>query len=578
MTTESVGDGEAQSLANFSELSLEESRQTTSPDQGQCEYDNTNPYDIMLRTETNADDTIETNKDATENTENQSNATNISASNYDDFEQDETSRSLWQAVLACEEELAKDPSPQQMMCTAERIAQYYYCLPGRKDNCRLQRALDLAEKAENFRPDDGEPDSTIVSYAMYMRGRICRLLYLDTSEISWLHKAIKHSRDSVVATPNERSYRYLLSLRYDSLAMMLETLYLVTFTQGPDVQNDPELYNELLEAALFAAEYTVPEDYTSHLSGETTAHSRILRWFRVRYMGQTSENGTLDWDHMIGLGSRYPGSKWGCANASSIYDGPTPEQAWAVIEILARRWAHTRTTEHKEALLDYTRTNLIPDSSDESIFYELGRLSQSRLTGGEGYDCLFRFHLPTLNVTKALWEEYLALNEPKDGAFWQSVVDFNRNFVAVDDLAQVQYRIHKCTKNPQDAWAYDDLRWQAIRKMFLWQGWSLEASEYSFPAINPTPVVIAEFSAIDGETKIQTWWVPGMSLRTPRLRFLKLSKEDEAPKVDNWISDRTSDGRFVLGGAVKGRDDDVLWFLSGFSSNTNNIPAGESGT
>lgn len=391
---------------------------------------------------------------------------------------------------------------------------------------------------------------------------------------SWLRKAIEHTKRSIAATSESQfndygedslgAYRMEMSLRYDSLAMIEEELYLINFTRGPDAPNDRELYGSLLESAFSCQKFTWPSDYRNHHAGETRAWERAMRWIRVKVMGLTTEHDEIDWDYLIRIASTHAGSPLQtCENAKLEARGPTTEESWAVTELMCRRWAHSRDEDHKDALLKHSCTNPDVHQPPEITFFQLANSFRYRLTGSND-GCPFVFHLASLNVAKALREEVFVYNEPEDGISWPNRDSFTRNFLAVQDLMEIQWRIYQCTKSPKDAWGYDDRRWELIRKRFIYDAWHQEGQEDSSPLEDKGVVLINQQSAI-GEERMNTWWTPGMSLKTPRLRFLDLDgSEEPTPTIDTWISDRTPDGRFVLGGLIKGRDDDVLRFIESF--------------
>lgn len=209
--------------------------------------------------------------------------------------------------------------------------------------------------------------------------------------------------------------------------------------------------------------------------------------------------------------------------------------------------------------------------------------------------------LPSLLVGRALWEEFLTYNEPVDEISFPDRSSSNRNFWSIQDLMQLQLRIHFLRQNAGDqktaeeAWLYDDRALEYTSKKIVYQRWNSEdddvanswvyteatgetrrsaaeeirnannkhdASKMPFSK-GDSYCISSSVSLIDRTSKFYTWKI---AFKPSRFRFLEVEGKD-LPSKETWISERTSDGRFVLAEPVEGRDNDVLSFLNEYSKN-----------
>jgi len=459
--------------------------------------------------------------------------------------------------------LSKDDKdrPQVLLDVASHLADHHTLAKpeGVED---LLRALKLAKEAY----ETGEPDNFWRGSALFSQLAISHTLYIGTSDPGWLQKGQSAGRESIAfieAHEQEMhpgSYKTFYSMRSARLAGCLKAIY-----DDPTIGGDR---SQLESAVVLQGNATDACCCEEHCPGNFGKHMEYFRTWCHWCVLLTDVKDDFDMTGVLELALTKPHSLGIGFQESGHY--------YNVLHLLARQWVKTKTPEHLVKLIemarDHTRSLIERDgggqfitdtTSDLHVLRAYARVFEAEM---QGEFPIFKKHLPSIETAVALWEEVLSRIGCKTLSELLEAMD------PVVHLTELYGDRYNLSKVPEHGWKYDDMNYrncqmavsiQMLESTGKEEVWFCEGTMSS--TVGTSIVTGQGFMA--WEHGAEKKW----ELRKLRLTFVKTG-EDCKPTVDNWIRGYNDDGTWEVGGAIPGRDDDVLEFLKNYDKP---IAAGE---
>lgn len=452
--------------------------------------------------------------------------------------------------------LSKDDKdrPQALLDVASHIADHHVLAKteGIED---LLRALDLTKEAY----ETSQPDNFWHGSALFSRQAICLTLYNATGDPDWLQKGQDAGRESIAFLEaheqeiNPAFYKTFYSMRSARLASCLKAMY-----------DDPEIGGERaqLESALvWQGNATDACCCEQHCPGNFENH---MEYFRKWCQWCILLSDVKDDFHMTGVLdlalSKANGLGIGFQETGHYYN---------ILHLLARQWAQTKKPEHLDQLIekarDYARSLIERDRGGQYVTDATNDLHVLRAYATvfeeevQNEFPIFKEHLPSVETVVALWEEVFS----RIG--WKTVSDLQEATDPVIHLTELYGDRYNLSKIPEHGWMYDDMNYrncQMCVTISLLKDTGKEEisfSEGSMSSTIGTSIVTGQKFIVWEEGADKKW-----DMRKVRLVFME-TDENSKPTAENWIRGYNDDGTYDIGGAIEGRDDDVLEFIKNYS-------------
>lgn len=472
----------------------------------------------------------------------------------------EAAKNLWNQLEAARAALdalpEDDPQrPEKLLAVASTMGDYHNEAEIKGEG-QLLLALDIAAEAEGLAPKDDfwRGSSLFTSMAL------CLSLYWSTKVMDWLPKAIEFGKEALkFLEEHENSmtpvyYRMIYAGRAEKLSRVYQSMY--------DEAEDGGDIRTLQEASHWrarAVDYTIPED---HIEGGDLKRWERFRDFcniQIRIFDVVTDG---DWDRLVDLALSQPCDITDSERPTSQYNW------WNVFYLMARRWSVTRNPDHLQSLLDHVKElwnlEIKPTETytcDAEDNQHLLRIAAVNFDRDHSEGTLWEKHLNSIQTAIALWEEV------RSHIGCETVDDVEEVMQPVVWLTDLYARRYWKTLKAADGWAYDDINLENCNMSVTLSMFSNQ-SETSSPSRRLSILNKNVHSSTVGEsivTKLKfTISHKGPGFGSRRLMFVTGKDFDEKPSLDNWVRDRTDEGTYVLGGAIRGRDDDVFEYLENY--------------
>lgn len=455
--------------------------------------------------------------------------------------------------------------PRKMLRVASAM-DTLYCSKGYEAEEPFLEALKLCnEVRESVGPDEWDQTA-----AMYFQCDISFSLYFVDKDVSYLHMAVAFGRESItwMIDRNYRETGSAYSGRCELLARVLKKLF--------DVENLTEHINNAVVFQGKCVDGTGREEDNDE--GSTVLYSRYKVWAAlwVRLMDRRPE---LKIDDLIEqIEEKFP-----CGLDD---EGRVDHNYWQIrFGMQCRRWARTKDDDHFVVILQSGGELLKWEANDPACSCHGNEDDQKFCSDPDDanhvirraagfFDEWFRMddsdsewynHLASINTSLALWEAAY------DNVSRETFADVQKDLLPLQRMQGRLQTKYEITKNPDDGWQYDNKAWESSQLSILSDHLARGVaqpdhflSDYfddgKFTAYGTSIVAQQEYS-VWGAGGVKKPW----NLDDMRFKFLNGEWTEE-----NWIRERSADGKFILGGAESPRDLDIFKFLAGNSVTTGN--------
>lgn len=455
---------------------------------------------------------------------------------------------------------------EKLSYLADCKVKYHHAVDTMTDGPFLE-AFQIATQAR----DHPAADAFAQSLAMYMQMVCCYSLYNVTKQVTWLRESvafgaegINRMKDAEYGKPGQA-----YSARCEHLAGILEKLYEV---EG--------LAKDIASAAAFqrkSVDNTFPEQYPDD-SGDFTLYCRHKQWVAlcIKKLDKKPNLMVSSIESLITQASKVRP----CALEK---DGYTDAHIYWFVRfgLYCRLWATSKTPEHLKLLRQRTRELLEWEADDPFCPCHGNKDDPSFSTDPQNplhvirraagfFDEWFDLdnaasewskHLATINTSISLWEE------TEKGTSRLTFADLQRDLRLTITLQERYRQRYSITRAPRDGWQVDDKTWEiscinllvsTAERRQLPPSDSIQpfldgSRRVTFGASHVAPELFSVHSVLE----VGKPW----DLKAQRFKFI----DGDTPLAERWIRQRSDNGKFVLGEARKGRDDDVLEFIANYN-------------
>jgi len=480
----------------------------------------------------------------------------------DPAESEEAKRD-WEVLQEAEIRLQALPSghpdiPKEMLSVAGHVADYYVSA-GVIDEGKLIQVLEIASKAEGLAP----PDDFWRGSAIYTQMRLCYTLHSQLRNIDWLKKGVKFGTEALKFMQDHTgdlplaSYQVLYSERCARLAGGYKMLY-------DEEKKADQIENAFKwqEQCVNATDPDIYEDY-----GLARQYWRHKSWCDL-WVDLIDVKPDLTLSTIIHIMSENLSCSITDQNDSLAY-----QNFFNVFTLECRQWQHTGDPKDLEAILNRSQTLLEKEATDRTSDPDVDDYSYDPQnpqhvirraaeifgyhTGINDLASQWYNHIATIDTGIGLWEHV------RTGIPRKTVNDLQQDLAPICWIRDYYGRKFDITKNVTYGWRYENLDIESTNVnniIQIFQGKEPLAEELESLTREGKGCTIGQ-SEVTGQMFI-VWATPGTlaTYTSPRLKFLT-KDGDGPPTVEDWISGFSEDRKFVLGGAVEGRDDDVFKFV-----------------
>ncbi|KAJ9657657.1 hypothetical protein H2198_004185 [Neophaeococcomyces mojaviensis] len=442
---------------------------------------------------------------------------------------------------------------------------------------QLIHALDIASEAEGLAPSDDFWRGS----AIYSQMAVCYTLYKQTKNIDWLRQGVELGSETVKFMQDREDdinpvfFRVLYSGKCERLSEGFKMLY--------DVEAEPTQIEKAVRWQGISVDSTEPDDYQEDGLGKRYWRFKLWCDLWVRLMDVRDDLALSGVIHLAAehhpCDIRNKEMRSACSNFFNV------------LALECRQWAITRNPEHLKAIYDRTKDLLKSEAEDRSsdteppkYAYDAENPKHVIRRAAKFFDWYYDVeesesswstHLRTIETAIALWEQVHA------GIGRETLDDLQEDMYPVLRIRDLYWQKYRITNVATDGWRYDDLNYEStnmnvtIQMLGCVQGETKRIDQIS----EGSSACTIGSSVVTGQT--YTIWssTPAtlvMDMGSQRFKFLRRG-DDGPPTIEDWISGRTDDGKFILGGAIRGRDDDVFEFLRSYSSKPIPIEKGGDG-
>lgn len=475
--------------------------------------------------------------------------------------------------LRLDETTEKDPKRYVILYQVAVAMGNYHDAADINGEGELPFGLELLAKAERLAPeakDIAEMDDNYCGMAINTQMTICNSLFQSTNDPNWLHKGIEHGERLMLYMEDTRDYmnaalyRMLYSNRCERLAKAYYDLY-----THSDATSDGTLMQHAVRSQGIAVDHTIPYEWAS--GGELKKHNRFLTFLDMKVEQLSSGIGEdQNWDALVDLTNSFP-------HNISMEDNEeariSTRNYFEYLCILARRWADTRQDNHLDELLDHAQEYCKHLKKNDTLFDDGSRelflhVAAEQFSSWTDESSRWARHIPSIDVAIALWQKL----RPEGIA---TVGDIYKHGTPVAYLIGLYERRYDMTKKAADGWTYDDLATISSRlnaatsllKALDRDGESAKSHKPWFP--DPESTSMNYKTSIIGLRTTMICDKPSFDFSSHRLQFVIVNDDKNwRPTIENWVRERTDDGEYLLGGAVEGRDDDVIEYVRNWDNSS----------